>query len=111
MRVSRPLAALACVALAGVGLAACQDQAAGTVTGHNGVRPVQSFTNPSIGGCHRFRADVTRVDNFTQNSILLYKTPDCTAPKGKESIYLNMQGSDVVVRSTGPWRSFSFAPE
>ncbi|MBJ6639789.1 hypothetical protein H4K36_21480 [Streptomyces sp. DHE7-1] len=50
MRVSRPLAALACAVSAGVGLAACQDQAAGTITAHDGVRTVQSFTNPSIGG-------------------------------------------------------------
>ncbi|MFE3634834.1 hypothetical protein [Streptomyces cellostaticus] len=110
MRVSRPLAALACVALSGVALAACQDQASGTITGHDGARAVQTFTNPSTEGCHRFRADVTRVDNFTQNSILLYKTPDCTAPQGQEGTYLDMQGSDEVVRSTGPWRSFSFAP-
>ncbi|MFF3165286.1 MULTISPECIES: hypothetical protein [unclassified Streptomyces] len=110
MRVSRPLAALACVALSGVGLAACQDQTVGTITGHDGGRTVQAFTNPSNEGCHRFKADVTRVDNFTQNSILLYTTPDCTAPKGRPSTYLNMQGSDEVIKTAGPWRSFSIAP-
>ncbi|MEU5533993.1 hypothetical protein [Streptomyces sp. NPDC020362] len=111
MRASRPLATLTGIALLGIVLAACQDQAGGQITAHSGVRLVESITNPSVHGCHPFSEGVTHVDNYTQSSILLYTTPDCTAPPGGTSIYLSMQSSDEVVRSTGLWRSFSIAPE
>ncbi|MFC9278641.1 hypothetical protein [Streptomyces collinus] len=111
MRVSRPLAALTGVALFGIALTGCQDQASGTITARNGATPVQSLTNPPIKGCHRFDQGVTHVDNFTLSSVLLYTTPDCTVPKGQTSIYLDMQASDEVVRSNGLWHSFSFAPD
>ncbi|MEU9988922.1 hypothetical protein AB0E10_19410 [Streptomyces sp. NPDC048045] len=111
MRASRPLATLTGIALLGITLAACQDQAGGQITARNGVRLVDSFTNPSVHGCHPFSDGVTRVENYSQSSILLYTTPDCTAPPGGTGIYLSMQSSDEVVRSTGLWRSFSIAPE
>ncbi|GHI05816.1 hypothetical protein AQI88_09740 [Streptomyces cellostaticus] len=111
MRVSRPLAALTGIALLGIALTACQDQASGTIVARNDGRYVETFSNPSIHGCHRFRQDVTHVNNHTLSSMLLYTTPDCTVPPGGAGIYLNMQSSDEVVRSTGLWRSFTFAPE
>ncbi|MCZ0987623.1 hypothetical protein [Streptomyces diastatochromogenes] len=109
MRVSRPLAALTGIALLGIALTACQDQASGQVTARNGVRYVETISNPPIHGCHRFRQGVTHVTNYTQSNMLLYTTPDCSVPPGGASIYLTMQSSDEVVRSSGLWRSFSFA--
>ncbi|ARP73386.1 hypothetical protein LK06_029240 [Streptomyces pluripotens] len=105
------MAALAGAALLGIALTACQDQASGQVVARSDGRLVETISNPSIDGCHRFREGVTHVDNFTESSMLLYTTPDCTESSGGESNYLDMHSSDVVVRSTGLWQSFSFAPE
>ncbi|MFJ9869292.1 hypothetical protein [Streptomyces sp. NPDC101165] len=111
MRASRSLAALIGVASLGIALTACQDQAAGTVVAHTGARYVETFTNPSIRGCHPFREGVTNVKNYTLSSMLLYTTPNCTVPPGGSSIYVDMQSSDQVVPSYGLWRSFSFTPQ
>jgi hypothetical protein len=54
---------------------------------------------------------VTHVDNYTQSDMLLYTTPDCTVPAGGASIYLDIGGMAEAVKATGPWRSFTFAPE
>ncbi|MES4892389.1 hypothetical protein [Streptomyces sp. NPDC096012] len=108
MPASRSKVALTGVALLGLALTACQDRASGQIEAWNGARHVQTISNPPIKGCHRFRQDVTRVVNYTQNSMLLYTTPNCTVPPGKESIYLDMQSEDVAVLSNGPWRSYSF---
>ncbi|MFJ9814181.1 hypothetical protein ACIRU3_02725 [Streptomyces sp. NPDC101151] len=111
MRASRRLAALTGTAVLGIALTACQDQASGQIVARNDVRPVETISNPSVHGCHRFREGVTRVNNYTQSNLLLYATPDCTVPPGGASIYLTMQSSDEVVPAYGPWRSFSIAPE
>ncbi|MGW1917333.1 hypothetical protein ACWCQS_43420 [Streptomyces sp. NPDC002076] len=107
---SRLLAALTGVTLLGVALTACQDQASGQIVARNGIRIVETFSNPPIHGCHRFPEGVTHVNNQTQSSLLLYTTPDCTVPKGEQSDYLDIGASDRFVRSTGLWQSFSFAP-
>ena len=107
MPASRFLTALTAVALLGVALKACDDQALGTIRARNGVRLVETISNPPVDGCHRFREGVTHVTNFTENDIVLYQTADCTEPPGGESIYLSTQTSDSVVRSTGVWRSFT----
>jgi hypothetical protein len=108
---SRSLAALTGIALLAVALTACQDQASGRIVAHNGVRLVESLTNPPTHGCHTFREGVTHVINQTQSNLLLYTTPDCTVPPGGASTYLDIGASDLAVLSTGLWRSFSFAPE
>jgi hypothetical protein len=110
MRVSR-LAALTGIALLGMALTACEDNASGQIMARNGVRPVQTLSNPPTSGCHRFPEGVTHVSNDTLSDIVLYTTPDCTVPKGGESTYLSQQSADEVVRSTGLWRSFDFAQE
>jgi hypothetical protein len=79
--------------------------------GRNGLTLVETFSNPSIHGCHRIREGVTHVDNYTQSDMLLYTTPDCTVPAGGASIYLDIGGMAEAVKATGPWRSFTFAPE
>jgi hypothetical protein len=43
--------------------------------------------------------------------MLLYTSPDCTVPRGKESVYLDMQSAGVAVMSNGPWRSYSFTSD
>jgi hypothetical protein len=108
MRASRPLVALTGVALLGIALTACQEQADGTIAARKDARLVQTISNPSIHGCHRFSEGVTRVDNYTQSNMILYTTPDCTVPQGGERIYLDLQSSDEVVRSAGLWQSFRF---
>ncbi|MFE9448476.1 hypothetical protein [Streptomyces sp. NPDC006739] len=108
---SRPLAALLGITFLGLALGACQDQASGQVVARNGVRVVETLTNPSTHGCHRFPEGVTHVNNQTQSSLLLYTTPDCTTPPGGQSSYLDFGASDQVVMASGPWRSFSVAPE
>ncbi|MFS4092297.1 hypothetical protein [Streptomyces sp. AF1A] len=108
---SRSLAALTGVALLAVALTACQDKASGMVEARNGARLVESLSNPPTEGCHTFREGVTQVLNQTQSNLILYTTPDCTVPPGGASNYLDIGASDVAVPSTGPWRSFSFAPE
>ncbi|GGW47559.1 hypothetical protein GCM10010503_25520 [Streptomyces lucensis JCM 4490] len=113
MPASRPLAALIGVAVFGVfgiSLTACQDQASGQIMARNGVRLVDTFSNPPIEGCHRFSEGVTHVHNQTQSRLLLFTTPNCTVPRGGQGNYLDIGGSDQVVRATGLWRSFSFAP-
>ncbi|MGW0883748.1 hypothetical protein [Streptomyces sp. NPDC002671] len=110
MRASRPLTALTGIALFGIVLTACQDQASGMIVARKDANLVQSISDPSTGGCHRFREGVTHVDNYTQSDIILYTTPDCTVPRGGQSVYLSVQSSDEVVRSTGLWQSFRFAP-
>ncbi|MCC5475612.1 hypothetical protein [Streptomyces barringtoniae] len=108
---SRSLAALVGIVLSGLALSACQDQASGQVVARNGLRLVETLSNPSIHGCHRFPEGVTHVNNQTQSSLLLYTTPDCTVPQGGQSTYLDIGAADQVVSATGLWRSFSFAPE
>ncbi|MEU6769854.1 hypothetical protein [Streptomyces sp. NPDC046759] len=108
---SRTLAALVGVTLLGVALTACQDRASGQIVARSGVRVVETISNPPINGCHRFSAGVTHVDNQTQNSLLLYTTPDCTVPPGGQSVYLDIGASDQVTTASGLWRSFSFAPD
>ncbi|MGW1170173.1 hypothetical protein [Streptomyces sp. NPDC001153] len=108
---SRSLAALIGVTLFGLALSACQDQASGQVVARNGVRLVETVSNPSIDRCHRFPEGVTHVNNQTQSSLLLYTTPDCTVPAGGQSVYLDIGAADQVVRATDLWHSFSFAPE
>ncbi|MFF4014874.1 hypothetical protein [Streptomyces sp. NPDC001843] len=107
MPAPRSLAALAGIALLGVALTACDEQALGTIDARNGIRPVETISNPPVDGCHRFRAGVTHVRNFTGNDIVLYQRADCTEQSGGDSVYLPTQTSDAVVRSTGPWRSFT----
>ncbi|MET8947166.1 hypothetical protein ABZX30_27270 [Streptomyces sp. NPDC004542] len=107
MPVPRSLAALTGIALLGLASTACDEQALGTIDARNGVRPVETISNPSVDGCHRFRAGVTHVANYSQNDIILYPTADCTEPPGAASVYLPTQTSDQVVRSTGLWRSFT----
>ena len=111
MRAPRSLAALTGIALLGIALTGCQDQASGTIVARHDGRWVQTFSNPPIHGCHRFIDGVTHINNHTLSSMLLYTTPDCTVPPGGSSVYVDMQSSDVAVRSNGLWRSFSFAPE
>ncbi|MFF9091215.1 hypothetical protein ACF1BE_33610 [Streptomyces sp. NPDC014991] len=111
MPASRSVTALTGVIVLGLTLAACQDQVSGQIAAWNGARLVETISNTSTHGCRRFREEVTRVVNYTQNSLLLYTTPDCTVPPGGASIYLDAQSSDEAVRSTGLWRSFSVAPE
>ncbi|MFG2603407.1 hypothetical protein ACGFT2_07650 [Streptomyces sp. NPDC048514] len=109
MPASRSMAALTGIAVLGLALTACQDRASGQIEAWNGVRHVETISNPPIEGCHRFRQDVSRIVNYTPSSMLLYTTPDCTVPRGGESIYLDMQSADEAVRANGLWRSFSFA--
>ncbi|MBL1108087.1 hypothetical protein JK361_26440 [Streptomyces sp. 5-8] len=111
MPVSRSMAALSGIAVLGLALTACDDQANGQIVAHNGERHVETVSNLVIGGCHRFPEGVTRVDNYTTSSLIMYSTPDCTVPRGGESVYLDGPSSDNVVGSAGLWRSFSFAPE
>ena len=111
MPVSRSVAALTGIAVLGLALTACQDQANGQIVAHNGARHVETISNPVTEGCYRFREGVTRVDNYTTSSLLMYTTPDCTVPPGGESIYLDGPSSDEAVPSGGLWRSFSFAPD
>ncbi|MEU1405460.1 hypothetical protein ABZ471_24400 [Streptomyces sp. NPDC005728] len=111
MRASRSLAALTGIAVLGIALTACQDQASGTIVARHDARLVETISNPPIHRCHRFVEGVTRVDNHTQSNLLLYTTPDCTVPPGGASNYLDIGGADEVVRSTGLWRSFSIAPD
>ncbi|MGW7823170.1 hypothetical protein ACWGLF_34770 [Streptomyces puniciscabiei] len=108
---SRLLAALTGVTLLGIALTACQDQASGQIVARNGVRIVETVSNPSTHGCHRFSEGVTHINNQTQSSLLLYTTPDCTVPPGGQSTFLDIGASDRAVLTTGLWRSFSFAPE
>jgi hypothetical protein len=108
---SRSLAALIGIASLGIALSACQDQASGQIVARSGVRLVETVSNPSIHGCHRFSEGVTHVNNQTQSSLLLYTTPDCTVPPGGQSTYLDIGATDQVVSTAGLWRSFSFAPE
>lgn len=107
MPVPRSLAALTGIAVLGLALTACDEQALGTIDARNGVRPVETISNPRTDGCHRFREGVTAVHNYTQNDIILYRTPDCTEPPGGQSLYLPTQTSDQAVRRTGPWQSFT----
>lgn len=100
-------AALLGVALLGVAPTACGKQALGMIDAGDGVGHAEKVSNTPAEGCHRFRAGVTRVANYTQNDIVLYRTADCTVPPGGQSDYLSAQSSDAVVRSTPPWRSFS----
>ncbi|MFJ2561737.1 MULTISPECIES: hypothetical protein [unclassified Streptomyces] len=108
---SRSTAALIGIALLGIALTACQDQASGQVVARSGVRLVETLSNPPIHGCHRFPEDVTHVENQTQSNLVLYTAPDCTVPAGGQSNYLDIGQSDQVARVTSPWRSFAFAPE
>jgi hypothetical protein len=109
MPVSRPLTALTGVAVLGMALTACEEHALGTIEGRNGARAVETISNPSVHGCHRFREGVTHVANRTQSNIVLYWTDDCTEPAGGQSVYLDRQMSDQVAPSSGPWRSFAIA--
>ncbi|MFB0615769.1 hypothetical protein [Streptomyces sp. AGS-58] len=111
MSASRSVTALTGIFAFGLALTACQNQASGQIVALNGARIVEIVSNASTHGCRRFREDVTRVTNYTQNSLLLYTTPDCSVPPGGTSVYVDAQSSDEAVRSTGLWRSFSFAPE
>ncbi|MFF9123506.1 hypothetical protein ACF09J_09440 [Streptomyces sp. NPDC014889] len=108
---SRSPAALIGIALLGIALTACQDQASGQVVARSGARLVETLSNPPIHGCHRFPEGVTHVENQTQSNLVLYNTADCTVPPGGQSNYLDIGQSDQVARVTGPWHSFSFAPE
>ncbi|MEU6549190.1 hypothetical protein ABZ915_02740 [Streptomyces sp. NPDC046915] len=107
MPAPRSLAALTGIALLGLALTACDEQALGTIDARSGVRPVEKISNPSVDGCHRFREGVTAVHNYTENDIILFQTTDCTEPPGGQSVYLPTQTSDQVVHSTGMWRSFT----
>lgn len=111
MPASRSMAALGGIALLGIALTACQEQSSGQIVMRNGARHVETISNVSVHGCHRIREGVTHVDNYTQDSLLMYVTPDCTVPPGGRSIYLDGVSSDIAVRSNGLWRSFSFAPD
>jgi hypothetical protein len=104
------LAALTGITLLGIALTACQDQASGQIVARNGVRIVETLSNPTIHACHRFPEGVTHVSNQTQSSLLLYTTPDCTVPPGGQSNFLDIGASDQAVMATGLWHSFSFAP-
>lgn len=108
---SRSLAALTGITILGIALTGCQDQASGQITARNGVRLVETVSNPPVDACHRFPEGVTHVDNQTQSSLLLYTTADCTVPPGGQSNYLDIGASDAAVRTTGLWQSFSFAPD
>ncbi|MFD4977508.1 hypothetical protein [Streptomyces sp. NPDC058424] len=108
---SRSLSAFIGIALVGIALTACQDQASGQIVARNGVRLVETLSNPPIHGCHRFPEGVTHVENRTQSNLVLYTTPDCTVPPGGHSNYLDIGQSNQVAGVAGPWRSFSFAPE
>ncbi|MFF4487840.1 hypothetical protein ACFY0F_15315 [Streptomyces sp. NPDC001544] len=107
MPAPRSLAVLTGIALLGVALTACDEQALGTIDARNGVRTVETISNPPVGGCHRFREAVTHVANHLENDIVLHQRADCTEPPGGQSFYLPTQTSDMVVRSTGLWRSFT----
>jgi len=107
---SRSRAALFGIALLGIALTACQDRASGQIEARHDGRIVQTITNPPSRGCHRFHEDVTQVTNRTQSSLLLYTTSDCTVPAGGRRVFLDIGATDQIVRSTGPWKSFSFAP-
>ncbi|OIJ66846.1 hypothetical protein [Streptomyces mangrovisoli] len=109
MRVSRRLAALCGMALFGIALTACEDQASGVIEGRKGTT-VQTISNPPIDGCHRFVGSVEEVHNRTGSDIKLYTTPDCTVPKNGDSKFLGTGLSDDAVASTGLWQSFTFAP-
>ncbi|MFI0808444.1 hypothetical protein [Streptomyces echinatus] len=111
MPASRSMAALTGIALLGLALTACDDQANGQIVAHNGDRHVETVSNLVIGGCHRFPEGVTRVDNYTTSSLLMYTTPNCTVPRGGASAYLDGPSAGEAVEATGLWRSFSFAPE
>ncbi|MFH8341894.1 hypothetical protein [Streptomyces sp. AM6-12] len=111
MRASRSLAALTGFALLGIALTACQDQASGQIVARHNGRIVQTLNNPPVKGCHRLPEGITQVTNQTQSSLLLYTTPDCTVPAGGASNFLDIGATDQAVRATGPWNSFSFAPE
>ncbi|WP_073951619.1 hypothetical protein [Streptomyces kebangsaanensis] len=108
MPVSRLLTALAGIAMLGMVLTACEEHAQGTIEGRNGVRAVETISNPPIHGCHRFRAGVTHVTNRTQSNLMLYRTADCTEPAGGQGVYLDRQMSNQVAPATAAWRSFSF---
>ncbi|OIK23288.1 hypothetical protein [Streptomyces malaysiense] len=110
MRASRPLAALTGFALLGIALTACQDQASGQIVARNNGRVVQTLSNPPVKGCHRFPQGITHVTNYTQSSLRLYTTADCTVPAGGAYDFLDIGASDQVVRATGLWNSFDFAP-
>ncbi|MCS0600820.1 hypothetical protein NX794_06185 [Streptomyces sp. LP11] len=107
MPAPRSMAALTGIAVLAIALTACQDQASGQIVVRNGARVVETLSNPSVDGCHRFPEGVTNVENYTQSNLQMYPTPDCTGP----SIYVDIQTSNEVVRANGLWRSFSFAPE
>ncbi|MFF5759792.1 hypothetical protein [Streptomyces longwoodensis] len=111
MRAPRSSAALAGIALLGIVLTACADNASGQLMAHNGDRLVETLSNPPTGTCHRFPQGVTHVDNHMLSNIVLYTTEDCTVPEGGGSTYLAQQSSDEAVHSTGLWRSFGFADE
>ncbi|MBV2354995.1 hypothetical protein KUM39_11565 [Streptomyces sp. J2-1] len=110
MRLTRSLTALTGAAVLGIALTACQDQASGTVSGYAGTRLVETLSNPSIGGCHRFTEPISRVENWTQSNLLMFTTPDCKVPPGGASAYVSIQSANEAV-PTGLWHSFSFAPE
>lgn len=111
MPASRSMAALTGIAALGLALTACQDQASGQIVGRNGAGYVETLSNPSMHGCHRFRQGVAHVTNYTESPMLMYTTPDCTVPRGGGGVYLDRQSSDDAVRSTGLWRSFTFDPQ
>lgn len=107
MAARRSLTALTGVVVLGLVVTACEDNALGTIELRTGRETVEMLTDPSVEGCHRFREGVVHVNNRTLNDIILYTTPDCTEPRGGESVYLPTETSDDVVRSTGLWRSFT----
>ncbi|MFI9613518.1 hypothetical protein ACIHCM_17940 [Streptomyces sp. NPDC052023] len=107
MAARRSLTALTGVVMLGLVVTACEDHALGTIELRTERESVEVLSDPSVKGCHRFREGVVHVNNQTLNDIILYTTPDCTEPKGAESVYLPTETSDEAVRSTGLWRSFT----
>ncbi|MFJ4617152.1 hypothetical protein [Streptomyces sp. NPDC088812] len=109
MSVSPSWSALAGVVVLGATLTACgQGEALGTIDTRNAKKElVETISNPRVDGCHRFRAGVTHVANYTVNDLVLYPTADCTEPPGGQSTYLGTQLADTVAPSQGTWRSFT----
>ncbi|MFJ4468126.1 hypothetical protein ACIP2X_11710 [Streptomyces sp. NPDC089424] len=107
MAARRSLTALTGVVALGLVVTACEDHALGTIEVRTERETVEILSDPPVEGCNRFREGVVHVNNQTLNDIILYTTPDCTEPRGGQSVYLPTETSDEAVRATGLWRSFT----
>ncbi|PZH00544.1 hypothetical protein C1I97_23200 [Streptomyces sp. NTH33] len=107
MPVPRSPAVLVGIAMLGMALTACEENAQGMIEGRSGAGVVEMISNPPVHACHRFREGVTHVTNYTQSNIMLYRTADCTEPASGQAVYLDRRMSDQTAPSSAPWRSFS----